>query len=647
MIRSFIKYSWVALVLTFSSGSAIGKTLELPISFDSRFLTRLLEESVFRNQEGLSVWGDEDGCNDLTLSNPRVMLQGDSITILTDANAKTGWFIGGRCVGLLRWQGGISALQRADIMDPKGRIAFSTVDTELLDRNGQRAKISARLWDLAKDNVHPHFDQLSIDLTQAMDEISQMLPLFFAEENLERSQKLVDSFHLEKLRSEPGKLVALVNFDIDTFTVVERPPHDRALSQLEIQQFVETWERWDAFLSFVVKIAAHKIIDPEKREVLLETLIETRYALVEILGNPEAPNSDPVRQSFIKAWKQLAPVFREISLDIKGRESLRFLGFIAAADALHAVDALGPVTGWDITVDGLRRLARLLIYEPGIDPLEVNPEVDLEMRELFNFGPAIEIPAEPLEPENQGDDEAIDKPAEPTNTIDIEPVEDSSENVPDATALFLRTWLLSAASANTTEAILIKDINRVVPNRANISAYLPLVRELLLGTVDQTLEAKSLETAYQPLYRDLVLTTAWQETCWRQYQGNNGKFKPITSSAGALGIMQIMPRVWRGFYDTKSLGNSIAYNATAGSEILHRYLVRYAIRKGEHKQEGGTDNLVRASYAAYNGGPSQLRRYRKSSTRKSLQKIDNSFWEKFLQVRAGNELAVSKCYPYG
>lgn len=39
-------------------------------------------------------------------------------------------------------------------------------------------------------------------------------------------------------------------------------------------------------------------------------------------------------------------------------------------------------------------------------------------------------------------------------------------------------------------------------------------------------------------------------------------------------------------------------------------LIRYAIRKGEHRQPGGLSNLARASYSAYNGGPSQVSRYR-------------------------------------
>jgi len=189
------------------------------------------------------------------------------------------------------------------------------------------------------------------------------------------------------------------------------------------------------------------------------------------------------------------------------------------------------------------------------------------------------------------------------------------------------------------------DLNNVAPNRENLEIYLPQVQDLLNSVTYGTLMTKPLDSSYRKLFHHLALTTAWQETCWRQFQARNGKISTMTSSAGALGMMQIMPLVWKGFYDSNALAKDIEYNAAAGVEILHRYLVRYAIRKGEDKHEGGLENLARASYAAYNGGPKHLSRYRKSSTSNSLKKIDDSFWEKYQQVRDGNQLAVKQCYP--
>jgi len=108
--------------------------------------------------------------------------------------------------------------------------------------------------------------------------------------------------------------------------------------------------------------------------------------------------------------------------------------------------------------------------------------------------------------------------------------------------------------------------------------------------------------------------------------------------------MQINQHVWRGFYDLDKLQHNVGYNAEAGSEILHHYLVDYAIARGEHNHEGGIDNLVRATYAMYNGGPRHISRYRNENTSSSLRVIDIGFWEKFQKVRAGNTMAVARCY---
>ena len=77
--------------------------------------------------------------------------------------------------------------------------------------------------------------------------------------------------------------------------------------------------------------------------------------------------------------------------------------------------------------------------------------------------------------------------------------------------------------------------------------------------------------------------------------------------------------------------------------MLVDYLLKHALRKGEHRQPGGLANLARASYAAYNGGPSQVARYRSASASDYGRKVDAAFWEKYQQVAAGNELAVSGC----
>jgi septal ring-binding cell division protein DamX len=141
----------------------------------------------------------------------------------------------------------------------------------------------------------------------------------------------------------------------------------------------------------------------------------------------------------------------------------------------------------------------------------------------------------------------------------------------------------------------------------------------------------------------MMLTTAWQESCWRQYIVKNRKIVPLISGSGDVGMLQINEKVWRGFYSPSRLKWDIAYNTRAGSEILFKFMVNYALKKKEHKRKGGIKNLARASYSAYNGGPSQVSRYRRTNVPAAHKKIDRAFWDKFQQVYAGNELAVARC----
>jgi soluble lytic murein transglycosylase-like protein len=145
----------------------------------------------------------------------------------------------------------------------------------------------------------------------------------------------------------------------------------------------------------------------------------------------------------------------------------------------------------------------------------------------------------------------------------------------------------------------------------------------------------------------MVPATAWLESCWRQFVRDQGRVTYIRSPVGSVGMMQINERVWRGLYDLKGLRWDVRYNGRAGAEILLRYLRDYAIARKEDTQPGGPDNLARATYAVYNGGPGHLTRYRKAATRPMLKRIDALFWEKYRAVRDGREREVRQCIVGG
>jgi hypothetical protein len=209
------------------------------------------------------------------------------------------------------------------------------------------------------------------------------------------------------------------------------------------------------------------------------------------------------------------------------------------------------------------------------------------------------------------------------------------------------SWLFLIAPAQAADSrydALVERLTGWLPTLDDLDEYLPLVRNLLSQVARDVLSDGQIAADYQPLFEPLMLATAWQESCWRQFVERGGKYVPISSGTGSIGVMQINQHVWRGFYDINGLQWDIGYNARAGADILRHYLVDYAIAKKEDIESGDVQNLARATYAMYNGGPSHMARYRDSATAASLTAIDEAFWKKYQTIMAGNTLAVAGCY---
>jgi hypothetical protein len=491
--------------------------------------------------------------------------------------------------------------------------------------------------------VHPRLELVSIDLAAPVNDLRAVLPLFLAADDASVAQGLVDSLALENpIIDERGVEVSV---RLTTPPLPEPQPVPRTEPELtpeEIAHFETALARWDGFVTFVIKQASLQSSDPALREQLFETLIDARYRMIDVLQEPQSAGPDPVRPLFLETWKRLSELLRALGPSLGDRDALRWLGFIAANDALTALDALGSEMGLEISSDGLRRLARVLAPDAPEDPLATPPDVDPELRRGLGFD-------EPL------------PPPEFETDPDTEPTRDETPPLPPQSSLLgglfaalrePRSWLVGTAHAATpalpVETPLsraeLKRLHRFVPTRAQLGEYLPLVRRLLRTTADQTARAKSLSPAHWRLMGNLQVATAWQESCWRQYVRLQNGVRPLRSTAGAVGLMQVNARAWRGFYDARGLEDDIAYNARAGGEILLHYLVDLAIARGEHRRAGGAKNLVRATYAAYNGGPSHLTRYRREGTRASLRSIDVGFLAKYEAVRAGRDLDVARCF---
>jgi len=633
----------VALLVALPA-SAATERVEVPLVVPHEFLGRLLVEQVFTDPgPSAEMEAAADPCSEIVLTEPTLRAQGGRIHVGAHGSALAGFTLLGWCWQPFGWEGRIDAEQEPRLAKDAAAVEFHVVDSQLTNDDGGVAV--SRLWRWVKPAVHPRLDALRVDLEPLLRELRRALPLFAEQRDDPTVQRLADSLRLARVRIEERGLVLVVRFDVETLPAEQQaiepePP----LTPEEIAAFEATLHQWDAFLTFVIKHAGQETLDPSLRAALLEVLLDARYEIVTALEEPGRDGSARVRALFQASWKQLQPALATLT---GSSEGFRYLAFLAAGDALSALDQAGPAFGVEISSDGLRRLARTLAPQASEDALRWNEDVDPTLRATFGFD--AELP--PVPPPPPPDTEAE---IEPEVTPEPEPIHEpvappAEEPAPGAFLWHFANLLWPAAAATPVQIPDIgpetSDLDAFVPRIADLDAYLPKVAKILREAADSVLGPGRLAAVHHETFRDLVLATAWKESCWRQYVMRRGKAVPLRSNRGALGIMQVNPRVWRGFFSVDGLSWSVAYNARAGGEVLLHYFRDYALERGEAAL-GGPDALARAAYAAYNGGPSHLRRYREPKRwARSLTVIDRDFYANYRAIAAGEELGVRACFP--
>lgn len=627
-------------------GAAAPRAVHVPATLDAPFLSRLLAEQVFTEADGSARVETADRCSELVLSSPALDFVEGRVRVVAQARAGLGLGLGGACWLLLGWEGEVEVHEEPVLDAALPGVRFRVADSQLRPRAGGWLR-GAGLWDWIKPAVHPRLETLVVDLGPPLAELRASLPLFFAGADEAALHRLVDSIAIESVGVEPGALVLRLRLEVPeaappAAVAGAEPP----LSDEEIAAFEAATRDWDAFLTFVVKQAGEDTLVPELRSALLEVLLDARHELVEALAAPPPRGADPVRALFLATWDRLVPVLRDVDSGLPTESALRYLAFVAAGDVLAALDEAGAAFGLEISNDGLRRLARTLAPSRPEDPLAFGSQVDPELRRLFGF----DAPLPPPRPAPPGEPAA----SEPEPAPVPEPPPEPEPPLPTSS---LPRWLggigrllaglvaapAHAAAPDRREA-LGERLRGWAPTAADVGEYLPLARELLDLGAAQARAAGRVPEARADLYRDLVLAAAWQESCWRQWVRSGGRVVPLRSRAGAVGLMQVTERVWRGFYDAEGLRGDVAYNVRAGSEILAHYLVDIALAKAGRGTPPRDDELARSTYAMYNGGPSHRERWKQPGTRASLRAIDTAFYLKFRTVRDGDDLAVARCY---
>src|SRR5438094_6753386 len=366
------------------------------LTVDYEILGRALGDALEAALGGAAVlWGTGTGCRSLVLRDIGIEPGEGRVRVVARGTARLGFGFLGFCLAPVSWNGYLASLATPEVSGD-WQLWFRDLDSHLYDAERRRTVVAGRLWELVKGRLEDRLEAFRFDLAPPIDEAVALIRASAPPEHLEPVLAALRTFRPRGVAADATGVKVQVAVDLPppppAIPVPEAP-----LTPEELQRWQATLESWDAFLVFVVKDLGLSGQDPAVRNELLDLLLTSRYELLAALAGEPQPGADPVRRLFLHAWDRLHDVVHRAALrgGLEGR-ALRYATFLAAGDALAAVDAAGPSLGLEISADGLRRLARLLDPEFAGDPLAYSEEPDPALRELLEFHePRRILPAEP------------------------------------------------------------------------------------------------------------------------------------------------------------------------------------------------------------------------------------------------------------
>lgn len=582
MLKSIVIALFVVLL---ASSQVVAQKVTLPLTLDYTLLTSLLVQSSFTGENNsAAVVGSAGDCLQVEISEPQYSAAGQLLRLEMGLFVRVGTQLGDSCLLPVEWDGYLELMQRPQFDGRTFRLFLQTIDSKLLTRSRQPAKVAGLLWEFAKPQVYAHLDSIHFDLAPPVADLQDFLTPLFAQDARRAAGTMLESLHGGQLEvGDDGLLIELLAEVEEVF----EPAQDdagRDLTAAEREQLVKLWETWDAFLVRLLVTIAGRPLSPEDRQLLGDVLLDARHVFIAAFEEEDV-GKDIVRTQFAQAWQQLAPVFRRQLYGQPSENSLGYLAFFTAADALALFDRMGPTFGIEISSQGLLRLAGML--SGGVTSLPYDLELDPQLRNLLQLRPI--------------DDQA--SPMDDIEEIDLE-INDSGDEPLTRIFDFLARPAYGAELPSFAEILQWK-----VP-KMEILKYLEAVRSVLDDASGEIVSQDDFPAFFRSMFKTLTPAIAWQESCFRQFVVKKNKLTYLLSyNQSSVGLMQVNERVWRGIYDRSRLRWDIHYNARAGCEIIELYLRKYALKKKIWPTDGDPRLLARTIYAMYNGGPGQYEKF--------------------------------------
>ena len=342
-----------------SAQPSMANQYNLPVQLDYSLIKKVLITQLFKGaNNSAELWNDRRGCSFLTLSNPQISGQGGQIKLLNDVHARFGTALGGQCVTVLEWGGILETLQKPTLNADHSILTLPVTQASAYDRQGHQLTID-RLQDLIRRVAEPKLAEAKVDLNQSRGDIERTVSEYLPKENAEEVKEILKTLKFSDVAANDTGIGIKLSFDAPIKKIEKKP--EAPLTDREQKQWQASWQEWDAMLGKAIQQASDDTNSPELRDTLMEMLMESRNAFQAALKGNNAGGVDPVRQFFTQTWERLAPVLRTIAKDLPEIQGLRYMTFIAATDVIYELENMGAPFGLDISSDGLRRLARLLM----------------------------------------------------------------------------------------------------------------------------------------------------------------------------------------------------------------------------------------------------------------------------------------------
>jgi hypothetical protein len=288
------------------TGKAATETAHIPITIDYALLRSLVSFISFKQPGNRAVAsGQDNACNRFELWQPELGPDAGRVKLGTHLKMQIGIPLGNDCVKLTDWEGFIEVLQRVSLDDKSWRLMFQTQDVRILNKDRENTPVDKTISHLIRMSVCPFLDKISIDLSTLVTALRNALPLFFSDRDrpgLERSLE-----HLRAGQVQVGQHAVTIDLLADVESVIPSRKDLPSSPPMEIQDLTARWENWDTFLIHQFSSLMNQPISESETDTLLETLLTSRYGLVQALKDKSFYPQIWCQASFLQAGDSSAP----------------------------------------------------------------------------------------------------------------------------------------------------------------------------------------------------------------------------------------------------------------------------------------------------------------------------------------------------